>query len=734
MNDFLQQFLIESREFISQAAAGLLQLEKNPHDAETLDTVFRAFHTLKGGAGIVEFAAMESALHATETLLQDARTGKRTLTAGFIGDCLASLDRVSEWLDTLQRTGELPAVGATSSGSESGDAASGSAPARLEWESGLLARQSSVAAQAATAFRFTPDPECFFKGEDPIARTASLSRLLALEIEPANPWQPLKEFDPYLCNIVLTGLTGARTEEVAAHFHHLSGECELRALKSAEPSSRLVSLPDIVRKILQEQLAVLDVEEDAGAAGRLASAGVTATNALRFSRLDAHATSLAAIAQQALAQGSPASLRASISALLLAETLSPVSGNAVDAPDTASPAVPIRKEASARTLRINAEQIDALVRLTGELTVAKNAIGHTAQLARSNKDSTAGLLRAHHANFDRLVSQLQNSVIGMRVLQLRTVFQRFPRVLREMSLSLGKPTQLQVEGEDTEADKTIVEMLFEPLLHVVRNAIDHGIEDTQRRLAAGKPPVATIRLRAARDGNQVRIEVSDDGGGIDVERVRKVAKQRGVATEQELASMADAQVIELVFAPGFTTAARVTEISGRGVGMDAVRTAVQSVGGQVSIATRLGAGTTVSFSLPFSVMMTQVMTVEAGGQVFGIPLDAIVETISVSRQAITSVGEALVIVHRNRTIPVVELADVLNAARPSELSAAEATIVIAAVAEQLVGLQIDRPGERMEVILKPLDGLLAGTPGVAGTTVLGDGRVLLILDVAELLQ
>jgi two-component system chemotaxis sensor kinase CheA len=725
MNDFLQQFLIESREFSAQAAEGLLQLEKTPHDAETLDTVFRAFHTLKGGAGIVEFSAMESALHATETLLQDARTGKRTLTAGFIGDCLASLDRVSEWLDALERTGELPAVGTASIGGESGEAASRSAASELlDWESGLLARQSSVAAQAATAFRFTPDPDCFYKGEDPIARTASLSRLLALEIEPANPWRPLKEFDPYLCNIVLTGLTAAGAEEVAAHFQHLSGECELRALKSAAPSLRLVSLPDIARKVLQEQLAVLDVKENAGAAGRLASAGVTAANALRFSRLDAQADSLAVVAQQALAQGSSASLRESISALLLA----------IGAPDTASPAVPIRKEASARTLRINAEQIDALVRLTGELTVAKNAIGHTAQMAQSNKDSTASLLRAHHANFDRLVSQLQNSVIGMRVLPLRTVFQRFPRVLREMSLSLGRPTQLQVEGEDTEADKTIVEMLFEPLLHVVRNAIDHGVEDAPRRLAAGKPPVATIRLRAAREGNQVLVEVSDDGGGIDVERVRKVAKQRGVATEQELGSMADAQVIDLVFAPGFSTAARVTEISGRGVGMDAVRTAVQSVGGKVSIATRLGAGTTVSFALPFSVMMTQVMTVEAGGQVFGIPLDAIVETIGVSRQALASVGEALVIVHRNRTIPVVELADVLNAARPSERNAADATIVIAAVADQLVGLHVDRPGERMEVILKPLDGLLAGTPGVAGTTVLGDGRVLLILDVAELLQ
>jgi two-component system chemotaxis sensor kinase CheA len=323
----------------------------------------------------------------------------------------------------------------------------------------------------------------------------------------------------------------------------------------------------------------------------------------------------------------------------------------------------------------------------------------------------------------------------MRVLPLRSVFQRFPRVVREMSISLSKPMQLSVEGEATEADKTIVEMLFEPLLHVIRNAIDHGVEDADQRRNAGKPPVATILLRAARDGDHVLIEVTDDGRGIDVERVRRVAKDRGIAGEEELRAMTDSEVVDLVFAPGFSTAARVTEMSGRGVGMDAVRSAVERVGGHVSIASRTNAGTTVSFSLPFSVMMTQVMTVEAGGQVFGLPLDTVIETLSVPREALSGVGEARVIVHRNRTIPVLGLECLLQSTdEHGAREEAAATLVIAAAGGQLIGLHVDRLGERMEVILKPLDGILAGTPGIAGTTVLGDGRVLLVLDILEMLQ
>jgi two-component system chemotaxis sensor kinase CheA len=371
--------------------------------------------------------------------------------------------------------------------------------------------------------------------------------------------------------------------------------------------------------------------------------------------------------------------------------------------------------------------------LTGELTVAKNTIGHAAGLAQTNHDSVAALLKNHHDVLERLVRELQRSVLGMRVLPLRSVLQRFPRVLREMSASLGRPVSLQVEGDDTEADKAIVEMLFEPLLHIVRNAIDHGVEPSDERVARGKPPVAVLQIRAARQGDRVQIEVSDDGRGIDVDRVREVAKERGVVTEDAIRAMTEADVIDLVFAPGFSTAAKVTELSGRGVGMDAARSAVERVGGRVSIESRRGYGTTVRLLLPFSVMMTHVMTVEAGEQLFGIPLDAVVETVRIARDAVKSVGAAQATVLRDRTIPVIDLARALGVSL-ERLAETEAIIVVVAFAGQLAGIQVERLGDRMEVMLAPLEGLLSGTPGIAGTTLLGDGRVLLVLDIGELLQ
>jgi two-component system, chemotaxis family, sensor kinase CheA len=715
VNDFLQQFLIESRELVTQAADGLLLLEQSPANPECIDSVFRAFHTLKGGAGIVEFAAMEHAVHAAEDLLVQVRSGKRTLDPELAGVCLACLDQVSAWLDILERTGELPATGLPG------------APAGMQapenWTASLLDRKASVRGTAVTAIRFIPDRDCFYQGEDPIARMSALPRLLALDLKPVSSWPALGEFDPYSCNLVLTALSGSSESDVSAHMQGHSGDCGIVTVGAA--ASRTAGpLPKNVRRILEEQVAILDVERVQHLAGRMASVGTVAANTMQYCGRSDQAEALRRGSGNGAGEDARLSLRNAITRLLTSDSGAPAS--------KAQASFPV--ETATRTLRVDAERIDSLVRLTGELTVVKNAIGHTAKLAQGG-DSVAGMLKEQHSALERLIGQLQSSVIEMRVLPLRSVFQRFPRVLREMASSLGKSAKLEIEGEDTEADKTIVEMLFEPLLHIVRNAIDHGVEDADERLRRGKPGVATIHLRAARAGNQVLIEVSDDGRGIDVERVREVARKRGVATEADLRAMTEADVIDLVFVPGFSTAAKVTEISGRGVGMDAVRTAVARVGGRVSIASRASQGTTVSFSLPFSVLLTQVMTVEVRGQAFGIPVDAIVETVRVASEDISGVGDARVIVHRKRTIPVVELETVLEDSQTRKpCDETHATVVIAAVAGHWVGIQVDRLGERMEVILKPLDGLLSGTSGIAGTTLLGDGRILLVLDIAEMLQ
>jgi two-component system chemotaxis sensor kinase CheA len=374
-----------------------------------------------------------------------------------------------------------------------------------------------------------------------------------------------------------------------------------------------------------------------------------------------------------------------------------------------------------------------LVNLTGELIVAKNAISHVARQAENGGNVLAPLLIAEHARLERLVASLQHAVLSLRVLPLDTVFQRFSRVVREMALNLGKPANLTIEGGDTEADKAIVEMLFEPLLHAVRNAMDHGIEAAPERAATGKPAAATIALRAYRQGEHVVIEIADDGKGIDISRVRKVAGERGLASKDELSAMSDQEIIDLIFTPGFSTAREVTGLSGRGVGMDAVRTAVECIGGRVTVESEAGHGSTVRFVLPFSVMMTRVMTVEAAGQTFGIPLDAVLETVRIPRENVQPIGSAGAFVLRNRTVPLVDLARTLG--RPqAERCSPEATVVVASISGQWSGLEVDRVGDRMDVMLKPVDGLLSAIRGIAGTTLLGDGQVLLVLDLLELLS
>jgi two-component system chemotaxis sensor kinase CheA len=260
-----------------------------------------------------------------------------------------------------------------------------------------------------------------------------------------------------------------------------------------------------------------------------------------------------------------------------------------------------------------------------------------------------------------------------------------------MSESYSKPVRLVTEGDETEADKAIVEMLFEPLLHCVRNALDHGVEPAEQRAAAGKPSLATLSLRAWRDGEHVVVEVEDDGGGIDVATIRKVVAERRLVSFDVLSAMSDTEVIDLIFLPGFSTARDVTDVSGRGVGMDVVRTAIERLRGRVLVETRLGKGSTVRFILPFSVMMTRVVTVEAGGQMFGIPLDAVVETVCIRREQIHPVGGAHTFLLRNQTIPLIELGRILG--RVGEHALADATVVAAVSGGQLGGAS-GRPARR----------------------------------------
>jgi two-component system, chemotaxis family, sensor kinase CheA len=391
---------------------------------------------------------------------------------------------------------------------------------------------------------------------------------------------------------------------------------------------------------------------------------------------------------------------------------------------------PPRPDTTARTLRIDAGRVDALGDIAAELIVAQNGLAHLAAEAATAAPVFARALSARQANIERLVGALQRGVTQLRSVRMDHTFRRFPRLVREAAGRLGKQVQFDILGADTEADKTVVDALYEPLLHALRNAVDHGIETAAARATCGKAPAGRITLAARRDGGQIVATVTDDGTGIDPAQIRRIAVSRGIMPAAQADLLSDAATLELMFAPGFSTAGTVTDLSGRGVGLDAVRRAVQALGGDASIASTPGAGSTLRVAVPLMVTVTTILLVRAGQERFGVKLEAVAETVRVPRSRINSVHGGAAFVLRDRTIPLLCLASLLDIEPAAR--GAEAKILVTSVGAERVGLEVDGFGTRMDVVLRPMAGLLAGMKGIAGSALLGDGTVLLVLGLADL--
>ncbi len=631
MNEFLEQFLIESRELVEQASSDLLALEHDPGNRPVLDSAFRAFHTLKGAAGIMDFTAMSRVTHAAEDLLAAVRSGDQPLTPTVVSHCLSCLDQIVSWL------------------------------ARIEAEDAL--------------------PEAADQDADRLANEIAAPDTLSDQIEPP---------------------------------------------PAAKAPAPVLALPDYAIELLTEQVALISVPPDAGTLGRLGAAARVCRNVLHHFGYHEQAADI---------EAAFALLKAALPTAPAAAITAAAAGPARPPPaPPADPAAEIDKSSvAARSLRVDVGRIEDIVKITGELIVAKNMLNHIVQ-SRNDPKNLAEQLRHLNARFNRLTAELLQSVLATRVLPLQRVFQRFPRLVREMAARLQKPVRLVTEGDATEADKVIVEALFEPILHVLRNAIDHGIEPAAKRKAAGKPETAIVTLRGRRNGNRVVIEIADDGAGIDRGAVRDTAIRRRLITPQAAAQMPDADILNLIFLPGFSTADVLSDISGRGVGMDSVRAAVERLGGQVVLHSVETKGTTVSFVLPFTVMMTRVLTLHAAGQTFGVPFDQVLETVQLPIERIIPVGSAEAIILDGKTIPLIKLASALDLPgaqlAPQMLNAA----VVAAANGEIAALQVDGFGGQLDIILKPMEGLLAGMSGIAGSTLLGDGKVLIVLEVQDLLR
>jgi two-component system, chemotaxis family, sensor kinase CheA len=331
---------------------------------------------------------------------------------------------------------------------------------------------------------------------------------------------------------------------------------------------------------------------------------------------------------------------------------------------------------------------------------------------------------------------MQSAIMAVRMLPVSEVFDRFPRLVRDVARKLGKHIELVIHGEDTVADKNIIEVLGDPLLHIIRNSIDHGIEPPEEREAAGKPAQATVMVRAFQESDQVVIEVTDDGRGIDPEKIKASAQAKGIVDADAASRMSDQDAVNLVFRAGFSTAASVSDLSGRGVGMDVVLTTVEKAGGSVKISSRKGDGTAVRLSLPLTMAVTRVMMVEAGGgMLFGIPMDQIAETVRVPRSSIRRIKLSDSFVLRDTIVPVMRLDRVLGLEAPVWIGDGdeEDAVLVVRVGGSMAGLVVDHFREGMDVVLKPFAGVLSSVAGYAGTALLGDGRVLLVLNLKELL-
>jgi len=389
-----------------------------------------------------------------------------------------------------------------------------------------------------------------------------------------------------------------------------------------------------------------------------------------------------------------------------------------------------------RLLKVDPARIDALLGLVGELVVAKNSLPFLARRAEEEFGSRqlAREIKDRYAVVNRIAEELQGAVMRVRMMPLAQVFRRFPRLVRDLSAKLGKSIRLEIIGEETEADKGIVEELFDPLVHLFRNSIDHGIELPDDREAIGKAREGVIRLSAQHADDHVIIELRDDGQGIDVERVRQKAAEKGLARLEDLKQRSDEDIIQLIFAPGFSTVDNVSELSGRGVGMDVVRTMVTRAGGTITVTNKRKEGTATRITLPVTMAVSRVMILEAGGTEVGIPFASITETVRVQDSDLKHVGQGRAIVLRGRMVPVWNLAEVL--ALPKSEARAEdgvAILVMRAGGHEL-GLAVEGFQDTVDVITKPLAGVLGQLELFSGTAMLGDGRVLLVLDPKEIVR
>ncbi|HBG18211.1 MAG TPA: chemotaxis protein CheA [Desulfobulbaceae bacterium] len=509
-------------------------------------------------------------------------------------------------------------------------------------------------------------------------------------------------------------------------------------------------IPEVVA-LIKAQREILSMPDDVSwFTGRIKAVAASLTGCLQAIGSVENIASLEAALEDALSEASPAPLLLWLDDRFEQNIEAPLSqlprtsdGNetAMTAPQPAAGEIKFGRRADdvfvgPKSIKVDQIKIDRLMNLIGEMVVAKNALPYLAGRAETifGVRDLSREIKAQYAVINRIAEEMQDSIMQVRMMPISLVFQRFPRLVRDTSNKLGKEVNLILEGEETEADKNVVESLGDPLVHIVRNSLDHGIENPEVRRSLGKPAAGTIVIRATQESDRVIIEISDDGKGIDPKVIKRKAHEKGLIDNDRLERITDQEAVNLVFAAGFSTVEVISDLSGRGVGMDVVRTAVEKVNGTISLESEKGKGTRIRLSLPLSMAVTNVMIVESNNQIFGVPMESVLETVRIPRSAIRSIKKNQAIVLRGRIVPLKSLNSLLGLnISPKANEEDELAVLIVSLGGESVGILVDDFRETVEIILKPMTGVLTGLSAYAGSALLGNGSVLMVLDIKEIL-
>jgi two-component system chemotaxis sensor kinase CheA len=765
--ELLDQFILEAREGLEQIGQRLLEVEKRPDDAELLNDLFRLVHTLKGNCGLFEFKALETVVHAGEDVLDRVRSGSLAYGSGIADALLEAMDFTAELIDAIAADGRLDPASMTraqvlakdlrrhlaSPQSESAAPPAGAAMPPSPAPDWVTRLPEAVRIEGRIAMRYQPEPECFFKGEDPWSLALALPGLRHLEVAPRSPWPDPAAFDCYRCNLDLVMVSDAPRAYLEEHVRYVPEQVEWHVIQApVVPPAAAPGRPELMSpgtgacaddghavvvaraaEVWRDQCELLarpelqpaTVVACRTALGHLLAALGDARSERLLHELDDLPSDAAALMQWARRHRPEQS-----------EPGDEVpNGEPTDASTRRSTTDESSGDRAHRVLKVSQDKVDRLIELIGEMVVAKNALPYLAERAETvfQQRDLAREIKTQYAVINRIAEDMQHAIMQVRMLPVGTVFQRFGRLVRDTSKRLGKEVRLLIEGEDTEADKNVIESLADPLVHILRNCLDHGLETPERRLAAGKPACGTLRVSARQESDRVVLRISDDGAGIDPDRVRAKAVERGLIPGDRASALTDEEAQQLVFLPGFSTAESISDLSGRGVGMDVVRNAVERINGTVQLSSRRGEGTTVTLSLPLSMAVTNVMMIEVGGRRFGVPMDLIVETVRVPAEDIHHFKQARTTVLRGRIVPLRSLPDLLGLEEEARLNDdGEHALLVVRVGEESIGLLVDDFHGTSDIILKPLEGVLAGISAFSGTALMGDGSVLMILNPKEL--